>query len=308
MSKTTKTILIVAGAMLALGLVIMLVVMISVGFNFDGLGINEKYTLVEKQIELSEVKYIDVESNVEDIIIGTSEDEYVHVSYYDSEKKVHLYEVKDGVLSVKCDYKWYQMIHIGFGSKDRNIEILLPSGFDGDISLTGATGGVSVRNLSGFSRLDVTVSTGNVTLADLKVGSAEVTCSTGTIELTNFTSDSKLEITCGMGDVDIIAVNAEALTVTTTTGSIDVNATKAARIELTCTTGGIRFNDLESEDLRFTATTGDIHGKLKHSMMDYTINSKTATGDSSLPTVSYGKSYYLSAQTSTGDINITFEQ
>lgn len=308
MKKSTKVIIIICAVALALGLVLMIAALAKVDFDFSRLGEDEVYTEVVKSEEILPTDSILISTDTERIKLGRSEDDLVHIKYSDSESRQHEYSYSDGQLSLRLygdDVHWHELISFNFGFTDRVIEVMLPSSFNGNVTLTATTGEVEIVALSTEGSVNVSTSTGSVDIDASQLQPVQIATTTGNISFRN-SSASALMAACTTGGISINNMTADSVLLTSSTGRITLSALTCDKVEVACTTGGIRLDTLKSADISLKSSTGDIKGSISMPATDFTIESATSTGSNNLFGVNYGGPNKLFARASTGDISISF--
>lgn len=196
--------------------------------------------------------------------------------------------------------------------------------FDGALSVTKTTGECKLENVSSDS-LYVKTSTGRMELSGIETGAMELHGTTGSVTIENAKAASlymkattaktqikgldaagSVEINGTTGSVTFENVNAATLRVYITTGRINASSVTVDSADLQTSTGKIVVEHLDAKNVTITATTGDVDASLVGSIADYSIESKTSTGDNTLPSRLESGDRKLKVTTSTGDIDVRF--
>lgn len=256
MSNKTKISFIIASSLTILGLLLFASVMTSLGWDFTKLNTVKKET--NTHIISEEFYNISIQTDTTDIVFLPSEDSKAKIVCREDENARHKVSVENGTLTVKeiDSRKWYEYIGINFGST--KITVYIPAKEYGELKVKTITGDIRVKNMS-FDSLDLSVSTGDITVADM-------TCK-GDIKIKVTTGETKLSyITCknfissgSTGDVNMKYVIAqEKMSVVRDTGDIEFKECDAFTVYLKTDTGDIEGSFITGKDFNVKTDTGDI--------------------------------------------------
>ena len=249
-----------------------------------------------------------------------SEGEVTRVVCLENKKAPHSVSLKEGMLLVELDdqRKWYDHISINF--KSPSITVYLPQNEYGILSVKSSTGEVEIPADFSFRKIDVTLSTGDVSCFASASEDVRIKTSTGDILLEGVNAASlRLSATTGRVTVQRCAITGEV--------SVDVSTGKTALSDLTCqsvkttgstgkviltntvatasfsikrTTGDVEFERCDAPTITVETDTGDVRGTLltgKH------FDTDTDTGRVTVPKDEEGGSCRV--RTSTGDIRLS---
>lgn len=279
--------------------------------------------------DISKNGSITVDLTRSDILYGLSDDDKVHITYYDCDRvKVELEHDENSISMIqKGRLMWlYEM----FGSNDkRQAKVLIPAGFEGLIKSTVTTGETRVDHLicpvaktefhsttgdfivydSSMHDVTFTMTTGDLILGRCTVagGDLNVKGTTGGVDIDQ-TGCGDLTIDMTTGDIKLKTIIATNIEVGVTTAGIILNESTAGSVYLHTTTGSIAIDRLTANDIKLTSTTGSISGTLEGSITDYTIESHVTTGHNSLPESFGSGAKKLFVKATTGDISVTFTE
>lgn len=281
MKRSTKTWLIAALCLVVAGIVVSVIGLAVLGFDFTKLGTRNMET--NTHFPEAEFTQIRVETYTSNIHIVPSEDSGCRVVCYEDAKMKHTVQVKDGVLEIRQtdDKEWYE--YIGINLSGEVVTVHLPE--------------------SSYEALRIETATGNVETAKaITFQSAEIKTNTGNVEWQSPVS-GKLSLDTDTGNVDVYDVSCESLEVKTATGNICLENTVAAdTVELRSATGNVTFRGADAAEITVETETGDVKGSL---LSEKIFVAKTETGRLRVPeTVSGGKCHI---ETETGDIEITIQ-
>jgi DUF4097 and DUF4098 domain-containing protein YvlB len=201
-------------------------------------------------------------------------------------------------IQVKDTRKWYEHIGISFGSP--KITVQLPLGAYGSLTVKGSTGDIEIPKGFTFEKINITQSTGHVTLGASVTGDMVLETSTGQINL-NGVSASSVSLSVSTGKTTLTDVRAKRLKSSGNTGNIVLeNVLIDGRLWIRRSTGDVKFKDVDAKDVSVTTDTGDVRGNLLSDKIFFT---RTDTGDVSVPQTTTGGKCEI--MTSTGDIHLT---
>lgn len=273
--------LVVAGILVAVGLITSTVGLAIANFDFSGLGTKEMITntyTVEESF-----KNISVDAITADVIFAPSENGGVKVVCYEDKKVPFSVRVEGDTLVISCEdnRKWYD--HIGILGKTETVTVYLPAGEYTELQVNCTTGDVTAPEAFSFANVQIDVTTGDICW---KAG-----------------VNQALSVKTTTGDVTAENVQCSTLNVKTTTGDVTLTDTFAAEtIKVQVSTGDVKLKRVDSGELEIKSTTGDVTGTL---LSDKVFITDVTTGDVHVPdTTSGGK---CRIETTTGDIHITIE-
>ncbi len=252
-----------------------------------------------------------------------SEDGKVKVVCYEEEKCRHTVSVQDGVLTVHRvdERKWYERIGLHFGSP--KVTVYLPQDTGVWLEVQASTGKVTLPTGFRLQSVDITVTTGNVTMSSstlgitkiktstgsirveqASVGELDLTVSTGKVTVTETTCESNLTVKVSTGKTSLTNVTCEDLTSHGSTGSITLtNVIASGRLSIERSTGNVTFDRADAAELVVDTDTGDVKGSL---LTDKIFFAKSDTGRVIVPETTVGGRCEI--ETDTGDIKITVEK
>ena len=318
MRTATKVWLIVAGALIALGIIVLGTAFMAIGGDMAGFATN-KYETNEHQIT-DEFENIFIKSNTATIKLVASEDDSCSVVCYEQTNLKHSVSVKDGALEIKVvdERKWYE--HIGINFSAPSVTVYIPKGEYGDLDVSVSTGDVDIPEGFGFENIDVTASTGRVTCGAVAKQDVNITTTTGNI-VGNGVSAASMKLSVSTGRIDLNGINVEGdLRVSVSTGKARVSGVTCKnfrsdgdtgrlylgyleaeeKITVKRSTGDVTFEACDAAEISVRTETGDVEGSL---LSEKVFITRTDTGNVDVPrTTSGGRCEII---TDTGDIKIT---
>ena len=318
MKKAVKIPLIIVGSLLLIAIIIFVIALANVGFNF-----NKLFTVTFETNTYDVNKSFDsisIDLNVERIKFELSEDDKCSVECYEMEKIKHKATVKDGELVITSNDKrqWYDHFAVTFESPV--IKVFLPKEKYDSVTVKTATGSIDIPSDFSFDKLilqsstghitcdssasgnmKISSSTGNITIGAVKVGSADLSVSTGNIKVNSLYSKGKVKTRSSTGNLELKDVTCSDFTAKSSTGNVsltDVIASESFSIE--SSTGNVIFDSCDSEDITVKTSTGNVTGTLLSGKVFITHSS---TGKITVPDNS-GEGGLCEISTSTGNIKI----
>lgn len=320
---------IIAAIMAVGGVFIMALGFALTGFDISKIGSEPPYT--EKiYVTQKDIREITVNDKNLDISFVPSEDEKIHITYYENQRNTyHITESDGGSLTVeKEEYrKWYYYIfNINFEKID--LEIAVPKNFSGNIS--GGTSNSSIR-AEGLTadRLELTTSNNEIYIKDITAQSIQLQTSNDFIKVKNAAVSGDMQISTSSGHItlDTLEVSGD-LICSTTNDSVTLQKVSAETIEVDSSNGEIKLSDVlagnsvdvetSNDFIRLSGVdvgkalscktrNGDIKGTIRGAMSDFSITASTKNGDSNLPEKMEAGGKILKIFTANDDIDIDFE-
>ncbi len=236
--------------------------------------------------EVSNNKKLDVEFDVADVEIITSETDLVKVELYsDDPGEYEITELED---KIRVVLKEKENSGFKFNKKTNIIKLYVPMNYASSFNITGTTGDVKIDDYSSATA-KITIKTGDVKIKEISM--ADIQGTTGDIEID---SASLLNIKVTTGDIEVGTVR--FLDVTGTTGDVDV--TEVDRLKVKLTTGDIDVYKV-NEYLSLEVTTGDIDIDTVNIKENSKI--KTTTGDTK---IKHATGFYVGGTSKVGDVHI----
>ena len=298
MSKSAKKWLIAAASLVTIGVILFAVVMTAYHWDFSRLSTDNFET---NTYEISEA-FNDIKLNTDtaDILFAASSDNMCRVVCYEKENTKHSARVQDGTLTISVvdDREWYE--DIGFSFHSPKVTVYLPETEFSSIVIQASTGDIEIPNEIKVDSADISLSTGDIRVNNMSVGTLTLSSSTGDIIVSNVTCTDDIKASVTTGAVKIMDVTCQNLLSTGSTSDIflkNVTATETFSIERS--TGDVVFDSSDAAEIFVKTSTGDVTGSL---LTEKVFVAETSTGNISVPkTTAGGKCEII---TSTGNIKI----
>lgn len=239
-----------------LALLVTLVFVKLLKYNKTGVSFNEVYSTVKVVDEEYEdnFKYIDIDTEVADVIVGVSNDEKTHVVIYNPEELTDYNKTDD---SIKASLRSQKCFLFCTNQEHGKVEILLPENYSEKIEIKSAVGDVNVED---FNLANVTV---NSNVGDVHIESGKhinVRTDVGDIKIDNVYEYLKLK--SNIGDIKIKNLNiTKNSSIDSEVGDVEITRINDIFIDASSSVGDtdIRENNRKSDiTLRITTSVGDI--------------------------------------------------
>ena len=311
MSKVTKVVLIVGGAMVALGIVFSVLgfMVFRNTYRKDSSKAPEKKEVVISDsftnIEVSEIS--------DEVIIKPSEDGEVRVEYYDYDEIVHDVDVKGDTLTVEVKdihggEPWWTRIQFGFDLEriinnsdyDTQTVIYLPEDSYGSLKVNTVSGEVEVPEKYAFNDVAINTTSGSITCGCTATGDIEIGTVSGEITFSSVNSN-KFKASSTSGSVKLSNAKVSgAVTIDTVSGEIILNDVESDSLNTNSVSGEVTFTNLTSDDVNIDTTSGEVSGTITG---DHEYDVDTVSGDVSLPSDIKGEAM-VNISTVSGDVEI----
>lgn len=281
MRTEKKAALIVAGALLIVGLGMAAVSLVSVGSDYNKLV--KQNTYEEKTYDVTEdFKNISMEIGSHDINILRSDDKDAHFVCSESDQIKYDVQVKNNTLFIK--EKANKIFNFSFVFDQYPIvsKLYLPKDTYEIVSCRLGSGDITITEKFSFDELSFKVGSGDIVVSDASCKNKfSADASSGKLKITNTLSQGSFYARTGSGDIDLTAC--EGMTFEVKTGSGDISLSSCDGTSISMSTG-----------------SGDITGTVKTAK---TFDAKAGSGDVRVPVDGNGGTCTI--RTGSGDIKIT---
>lgn len=311
MKSLTRTLLIVAGALIGTGFVLALVGFAIGGFSWNALNTAGPYDEKSQSYNAAEVSGITVDAKGCDVVlVGTDADE-IKITYYENKNGTwNLEKSADGKLSAEYQSSrdWFNL-SFGLTTGERAITIAVPAKYAGTIEAVAASGDVDASKLQLAKELTLSSASGSLKLTDVSAnGKIAADAKSGDIDAKNISANNDLDLTASSGSVTLTSGRITGnLTMLANSGDLKVTQTNAdGKISLGAQSGGVSVKALSGNDIDLEAGSGDVRGSIIGKATDFTITANANSGDQNIGN-STGGSKHLNVSTNSGDIEIEFD-
>ena len=293
--------LLLGGTLIVLGTLLFTITLASVGWDFTALDGNmyehKTHTFGE------DITNISIDTVTADINILPLDEGEPRAVCYENSKVTHTVTFDNqGNLSIVTNdqQKWYDRI-FSFGRA--HITLYLPTGTYANLSIDNTSGDVRVASGFTFAQMDISITTGDVSISASALTEMNISTTTGDISLRGATANT-ITLKTTTGDTELQDITTHDLTSHGTTGDLDMERVIATgNMYVKRGTGDVEFEACDAAYISIETTTGDIEGSL---LTSKTFHTHTTTGDVRVPLGTTGGNCKLSA--TTGDITIHIKQ
>lgn len=302
MNKTSKILLIIAGACIVFG-TLLCIISLNLTQFFPNQWDENDYHSVNHTVTDSFTS-IRVEGGLDsDLLIQPAKENQKYlVVTYEQESLPHTVRVENGTLIIgrRDERKWYDHITL-FSFKNPHISIYLPEATYDSLYVDNDTGDIITDKQLVFGNVDIRTDTGDVAFRSQVIENLAIKTSTGRIDIRN-TDLPSAALTATTGKIILHNIKtAGDVTITTSTGAQSISELQCRNLTLKCTTGGLTCESVQIDDaLQFNSSTGRVTlTKIRCG----TVKGKASTGDINCSDLmATGE---LRMETSTGEIKLT---
>lgn len=302
MQRKTKTWLISACLLLVIGGILFGGAMYILNWDFAALSTDEYQT--ETHTIREDFSSISIRVDTADVLFINAGSEDATVTSHMEANITCSVGVTDGTLLIESEdhRNWYEHIGIHFGAP--KVTVSIPQGQYADILVKTSTGDVQIPGDFAFENITIGAGTGDIRLDGVTADSLDLTVSTGRVTVSDLTCGGDLDIRVTTGRTSLSDIRCRNLTSSGDTGKITLeNVIATEKMTLARSTGDIAFDRCDATELSVTTDTGDIRGSL---LSEKVFIAAADTGKVDVPnTVTGGK---CQITTDTGDIVITIEE
>ena len=296
MSKQTKIWLIIAASLVAVGILIFAWIMQSVGWDFTKLStVNFETNTYEIAEDFSQIS---IETDTTDIVFAPYDGGKSKVVCTEQTNLKHTVTVRDGILKIGIvdEREWYE--HIGISIGNSQITVYLSENEYNSLFIDEDTGDIEISDYFKFQTIDISTSTGDISLKNVEAKEIDLSVSTGHIFAERINCDETLKIEVSTGKTKLKDITCKNLSTQGDTGDINLEKVLVEeKITAERRTGDIFFDQCDAAELYITTDTGDVKGNL---LSDKIFFAYTDTGRVDVPKSTVGGRCEIS--TDTGDI------
>lgn len=316
MSGKTKIWLVIAAALVVMGLVMFSVVMTMYRWDFSRLS-TVKYETNEYAV-IEEFSNIVIDADTAEIQFVPSEDQACKVVCYDAANAKHSVAVRDGALTIETVGEWDWRDSIGISFDSPKITVYLPRGEYNALSVKLSTGYMEVPEEYSFESVEISASTGRIKCrtssktmkimtdtGDIQVGNIhtemlELSVTTGKVTVTGVDCEGDMKIKVSTGKAALADIQCNNLITTGSTGDISLkNVIAKDKFSIERTTGDVKFDGCDASEIVVRTETGDVTGSV---LSEKVFIIETATGEVKVPKSTAGGKCEIT--TGTGNVEI----
>jgi len=301
MDKKTKLWLILAASLILMGCILFGGVMTMLKWDFTKLS-TIKYETNRYEIP-EEYENIQIVTKTADIVFLPSENDHTLVICREEKNVPHTVAVKDNTLVIEAvdERAWYEYIGISFQSPQ--ITVYLPQEQYDTLSVKSNTGNVEIPGNFTFDRINISVSTGSISIENISAEGLDLSVSTGRITVSNVNCVGDVSVRVSTGKASLTDIRCKNFSTRGSTGNISLTNTVAAEtLSIKRTTGDVKLDGCDAAEIFIETDTGDVTGTL---LSEKVFLVETDTGRIDVPkSVTGGK---CEISTDTGDIRIRIQ-
>lgn len=132
----------------------------------------EHFTAREYTAEGSLVQSINVDVRDRRIDVSVSNDDMVHIDYFESSKEVYDITLSSGVLTIEgiSNKNWADFIGVKPSAENRKISIRIPAGILSSLDMNTTNENITIRDIAVSDSMSLSSNGGNVEFENLAVG------------------------------------------------------------------------------------------------------------------------------------------
>lgn len=316
MGKSMKICFITATLLVFIGLIIFVLAMSAVNWDFSKLS-NVKYETNSYEID-EDFSNISIDTKTANVCFILSTDGKCKVTCFEEEKVNHIVTVQENTLVIKVVDKRNISRIFDFSFKTPTITIYLSQAEYESLLVHESTGDVEIPKEFKFKNIDITASTGdvkcnssseniniklntgNIVVENISAKALDLSTTTGKVSASSIVCEEDIKISVTTGKTTLTDIKCKNLTSNGSTGSIVLNNVIASQIlSIQRNTGSVKFDSCDAGEIYMVTSTGSIKGTL---LSEKIFIAKSNTGSVDVPkTLSGGKCEVTS---NTGSIKI----
>ncbi len=297
MSNSVKRCILVASLLVLVGGLIFTAALFNAKFDFTKLSTQKFET---NTYDLNEdFQNISISVETATVELALSSDNQSKVECFEEKEVKHSVKILDGTLIISAvdNRKWFDYIGINFNTP--HVKIYLPKNEYLSLSITTATGNITLPSTLTFESLTVLGTTSNVSSYASVTKSIDIEVTTGNVVLGSTTAND-INLTSTTGNITVKDVTCNNVTATNKTGIILFkNVIANENITASNTTGGVKLEKCDGKNIKATTTTGNVKGTI---LTEKIFICNTTTGKVDVPQTTSGGRCEITA--TTGDIKI----
>lgn len=252
------------------------VLFIMMSFMFANFDVNKyvtrgKFMEKKKEIEMTDIRNIDIRSVEANILVKESVDDKIHITYHEND-------------TLKQKYKIY---------------------IDGNTLYMKRKAAIHLFQLNPFNYIGVGNENITVEIPKGKIEELRVHSVSGKIKV-NPGNYHKVFIENTAGSASVRMISAEQITMETVSGHIDVNAFMGSVLVAKTVSSSIEVEKVDAKDISMKTVSGRIEGSLYGKEDDFTTTIKTVSGAHNIINRKGTTNKKIKAETVSGNIQMNF--
>ena len=326
-----KIIAIVGGSLAAFGIIITVVFMSVLGWNFAKLDLTERGKEVKQDFDVVQVSRIQMDLADRELVVRPSSNGRITLFYQDFKKEPIVFTNLDGILRIeqqKTEYRFLEDLFSGMfqGFASRQVVLEVPAGFNGSFDLATSNAPLSFSGMQSAGAVTLSTSNSKMEASEFTAENADLSSENGPVRVTG-ASVSEVRIMTSNSSLKVQNVVAEKeITIQNANGKIEVEQTSAGSLQTKTSNAGTRLSDctvsgqlkvqnvngsigleaVDALDVSLSTTNASVKGSLAGRREDYRIDAKTTNASNNLETNFTGERM-LTVRNENGKIDIAFE-
>lgn len=303
--KSNK-IYVVAAVFLLTGLVIMGISFAAGGFYPGRLKGNQYHA--KTYATQSEITTLTVDDSNTGVELIPWDKEYIEVEYAESRRFTYtISEESETLLIRKNVSRGWHFFLFDFNFFSPTLKIRVPRNIKLRGELKTSNAAIKVSDLA-LDDMLIRSSNGAVELEDVKAVELDLKTSNAAIRLRDVHVEKQLTAVSNNNRLSVQDISAKEIRLKTSNGAIELEELQGEQIDVKTSNGRISVSEVAaSRELQLITSNSAISGSLPGKMTDYSIESSTSNGSSTLPSRLKSGEISLVVKTSNARIDLEFE-
>lgn len=300
----SKKLFIISGILCLFGLMIMGVTYYTTDVKYEN---NNKNEFKEYIVENNEIKNLIISVVDEDIIIKKSTDNNIRIKYYENKKrKYNIVNESNSLIFERKNTNSIFNIELIPYPNDDSITVELPTIEFEKYKIKTISGDIEIDSFKTDSS-EITSTSGDISINSIDSNSLNISTTSGDMDLGQvITNDFNLKTTSG--DIDIINLESENVDINTVSGELETSSIKTNKCNIKTTSGDTNLENIMIDNLNFNSVSGNISGTISGKRQDYNIEISQVSGENNLGENSTTTNKFIKFRTTSGDINMKFNE
>lgn len=278
-------------------LLLIFIGIICVVIAISGGVLNENYKFYETESFVKELTDDNITSVNIDFSYGSlifKDSDVFKIDAQNVKKDSLIYEVKNGIFTVKSKKSWLMNINFDFNCTDNDNQTKLIVYLPID------------REYKNFS---VSSGAGECILTDIKTDNLSFDLGAGDVKIENISANSA-KIDTGVGDVNLLDVNFDSLNIDAGVGEVNIRNANLKDLDLDAGVGKVSIEGVLKGNCKLDGGVGEIDIDLLGNIQDYSFDVDTGVGEVKINGIKYGdtkeqgKENHFDIDVGVGEINI----
>ncbi len=278
---------------------------------------DDDYTFIELEYSANRFSSFDFDLENKRVNIYPSDDDMVHIEYYDSTLSWTTINEGDDELSLIYDHEWYSGFAFSMFIRHRmyhTMDIYLPDHAYQEIVIHSTNGSFDIEDRLFAAKLELSTSNGTFDLENVDVqNDVSLSTSNGDISLDDVNITGDLEIGSSNGEIYLNQVTSVLVDAATSNGRITVNQVDCDTLDVSTSNGRIEATEVTANDVVMISSNGDVHLDVIGLKTDYDYELETTIGQiridgerSGSIDIDYDNDKSIVLRTTNGDISLDF--